>query len=267
MAETFWNSKCAIVTGASSGIGRALSIDLARRGARVGLVARRDDKLAEVTREILANGGKADHCPADVTEFASVSTSVRELERSLGECDVAIACAGIYRSTNVDDLDPQTIQDVVTTNVLGVSNLFAAVTHGMIRRGRGHLAAVSSIAGYLGLPGSAAYSASKAAVNTFLQSLRLHLAPRGIRVTTVCPGYVDTPMITEEERRTLKGLISAEEAARRIARAIETGKAEVAFPWGLWLQARCGGLLPWQIYRLMMGSVAPMVEAENETTP
>jgi hypothetical protein len=74
-------------------------------------------------------------------------------------------------------------------------------------------------------------------------------------------------MITDEERQTLKGLFTAEEAARRIARAIELGKSEVAFPWGLWLQARGGGLLPWPIYRLMMGSVAPLVDAENEKSP
>ena len=83
MAEPFWNSKCAIVTGASSGIGRALALELARRGARVGLIARRDEKLVEVTQEIVANGGRADSRPADVTQFSSLSTSIRELQASL----------------------------------------------------------------------------------------------------------------------------------------------------------------------------------------
>jgi short-subunit dehydrogenase len=267
MAQPFWKSKCALVTGASSGIGRALALELARRGARVGLIARREEQLAEVTREILAEGGNADHRTADVAQAGALAAMVRELEQSLGDCDVAVACAGIFRSTQVDYLDPSAIQDVFATNVLGVSNLFAAVTPGMLQRGRGHLAAVSSIAGYLGLPGSAAYSASKAAVITLLQSLRLDLAPRGIQVTTICPGYVDTPMITDEERRTLKGLLTAEETARRIANAIESERADVAFPWGLWLQARVAGLLPWSLYRLMMGSVAPLVETENEKTP
>jgi len=258
--SNFWQGKCAIVTGASSGIGRALALDLARRGAKVGLIARRGEQLAELAAEIRAAGGQAEFRAADVAEAAALAAAVKELEQSLGSCDVAIASAGIYRLTDGAKLRAEAVAEVVATNVLGVSNLFAAVLPEMLSRGNGNLAAVASIAGLLGLPQGGAYSASKAAVITLLQSLRLDLAPRGVQVTTILPGYVDTAMITDEERRTLRGVLSAEETARRIARAIERGQAEAAFPWSLWLEARLASLLPWWLYRRLVGNVAPMEE-------
>jgi short-subunit dehydrogenase len=260
MRAAFWPGRCVLITGASSGIGRALARDLAQRGARVGLMARGAGELAAVAKEIVDRGGVAECRSVDVTEASSLQAAAGELEQALGPCDVAVACAGIFRETKIDPLDPAAVHAVMNTNVLGVSNLLAAVLPGMLQRGRGNLAAVASIAGYLGLPGSGAYCASKAAVITLLQSLRLELAPRGISVTTISPGFVDTPMITEEERRTVRGLFSAEETARRTALAIERGQAEVAFPWSLWLQARGANLLPWWLYRLAMGSVAPLEE-------
>jgi NAD(P)-dependent dehydrogenase (short-subunit alcohol dehydrogenase family) len=261
--SAYWQGKCAIVTGGSSGIGRALAKHLVERGARVGLIARRAERLADLAREIRASGGATEFRSADVAQAASLAAAVGELERSLGACDVAVACAGIYRATLVDRLDPAVIADVMATNILGVSNLFSAVLPGMLQRSRGHLAAVASIAGYLGLSQSGAYCASKAAVITLLQSLRLDLAPRGIGVTTISPGYVDTPMITDEERRTIRGLLSAEDTARRIALAIERCRAEVAFPWSLYSQARGASLLPWWIYRLAVGNVPPLEEVEQ----
>lgn len=261
--SAFWEGKFAIITGASSGIGRALANDLAARGARVGLIARREEALAEVAREIRAAEGTAECRSADVAQAAALAAAVGELERSVGECDVAVACAGIYRATHVEPIDPAAMQDVMATNVLGVSNLFAAVLPGMLRRSRGNLAAVASIAGYLGLAQSGAYCASKAAVITLMQSLRLELEPRGIGVTTICPGYVDTPMITDEERRTLRGLLTAEDTARRIADAIERGNTELAFPWGLYFQARGAPLLPWWLYRWLVGSRPVLEEVDG----
>src|SRR5438874_1036442 len=159
--SAFWQGKCAIITGASSGIGRALARHLAERGARVGLIARREALVAELAHEIRAAGATAEYRTADVAQAETLGAAVRELEQSVGECDVAVACAGIYRATHVERLDPAAIADVMATNVLGVSNLFAAVLPGMLRRSRGNLAAVASIAGYLGLAQSGAYCASK----------------------------------------------------------------------------------------------------------
>src|SRR5262245_55393446 len=257
----FWREKCVVVTGASSGIGRAFAIEVARSGGKLGLIARRTGELAAVASEIRAAGGKAEFRAADVAEAEPLTVAAHELESSLGPCDVALASAGIYRKTPGATLDADDVSAVVATNVLGVSNLFAAVLPSMLARKSGRLAAVASIAGLLGLPQGGAYSASKAAVITLLQSLRLDLAPQGIGVTVILPGYVDTPMITDRERRTLRGIVSAEDAARRIARAIERGRGEAAFPWGVWLEARLAGLLPPQLYQVVMGVQPPLEEA------
>ncbi len=262
-SRDFWAGKCVIVTGASSGIGRSLAIELARRGAKLGLLARRGAPLAAAAGEVRAGGGQAEFRAADVTQAAHLAVAVAELEQSLGPCAVAIANAGIYKQTDGAAFDAAAVESVLATNLLGVSNLLAAVLPGMLQRGAGHVAAVASIAGLLGLPQGGAYSASKAAVITLRKSLRRALAPRGIRVTTILPGYVDTPMITDAERRTVRGLATAEQAARRIIRAVERGRAEVAFPFGLWLQARLAGLLPWPLYRLAMSSTPPLEESDR----
>ena len=263
-AVSFWTNKCVLITGASSGIGSALALDLAQRGARLGLIARREAQLAEVAREIRGGGGMAEFRAVDVRQAEPLAKAAGELEQSLGPCDVAVACAGIYRKTESAALDPAAVEEVLLTNVLGVSNLFAAVTPGMLARGHGNLAAVASIAGLIGMPQGGAYSASKAAVIMLLRSLRLDLETRGIRVTTICPGFVDTPMITDEERRTVAGIVPVATAAHRIARAIERGQAEVGFPWGQWLEVRLAGLVPWWLYRFMISGVAPMEEAKRD---
>jgi short-subunit dehydrogenase len=261
--QNYWHEKTVFITGASSGIGRALALDVAKRGARVGLIARREELLREVARTICAEGGVADYRIADVKETQAMAGAVGDLEDSVGVCDVAIAGAGVYRKTSVDAFSTAKVQEVFATNVFGVTNLFAAVLPRMLERGTGHVAVIASIAGLLGLPQGGAYSGSKAAVIAMLQSLRLELVPRGIQVTTICPGYVDTAMITDYERRTIKSVVSAEEAARRIARGLERGSSEIAFPWGLWLEARLGGLLSGPLYQFAMRNVAPMEETSQ----
>src|SRR5262245_54082332 len=126
-AASFWSNKCVLVTGSSSGIGRSLAVQLAEGGARLGLIARREAQLAEAVQEIRAGGGVADFRALDVRQPDLLASSVRELEQSLGPCDVAVACAGTYRQTPSIAIDPAAIEEVMTTNFCGVSNLFAAV--------------------------------------------------------------------------------------------------------------------------------------------
>jgi short-subunit dehydrogenase len=263
-AGSFWHQKCAIITGASSGIGWKLAELLAARGARVGLLARREPLLNELARLITSRSGRATFAVADVTDLRQVRTALRTLEDELGPCDVLIANAGIYRKTNGREFDPAKANAVVATNLQGVIHAIGAVLPGMVKRRRGHLAAVSSIAGTLGLPGAAAYSASKAAVITLLESLRLDLRPLGIKVTTICPGYVDTPMITDQDRAKVKNLVSAEDAARRIVRAIERGRAECWFPWSTRLSTRLARWLPCSLYDRIMVHLPEMEESQQE---
>ena len=257
----FWEGKCVVVTGASSGIGLALSRELARRGARVGMIARRRERLEAARDSILETGAKVSCYAADTCSREAMTSAVDYFAECHGPCDVLIANAGIYRQTSGLQFESQAAGEVITTNVVGVVNAIGAVLPSMVERNQGHLVGVASLGAMIGLPGAGAYCASKSAVVTLLESLRIDLRKTKIRVTTVCPGFVDTPMITDEERRTLSHLLSAEQAANRIVRAIERGRAEYWFPWQLWIQLRLLRGAPHWLYKLL----APLVEEMEET--
>lgn len=256
----FWHDRHCVVTGASSGLGKALARLAAARGARVGLVARRESLLQEAVAAIAAAGGTAACAVADVSDRRQVAEAVRRLEERLGPCDVAIANAGLYRLTDGAAFDADRAERVIATNVIGVTNLLGAVLPGMVARRRGHVCGISSIGSFLPLRGSGAYGGSKAAVNALLRGVRLDVEPHGVVVTIVQPGFIDTAMITEEERRHTRGLLTAEEAGRRILEAIERGRREAAFPASLALACRLAALLPWPIYRRIMRKVPPLAE-------
>jgi short-subunit dehydrogenase len=260
MTKPFWPGKCVVITGASSGIGRALAEHLAPRGAKLGLIARRAELLDELTRSLVGRGAAAAYAAADVSDADAMAAAVEALQSALGPCDLLVANAGIYRKSRVQDFDAAKARAVIATNVQGTLNAIAAVLPGMIRRGSGHLAAVASIAALVALPAAGVYRASKAAVVALLDSLRVDLAPLGVRVTLIGPGFVDTPMLTGEERKTIKNLVTAEEAARRIARAVERGQAECWFPRSTWLLARAAQWLPWGLYRRIMAGYPEMEE-------
>jgi short-subunit dehydrogenase len=249
MPTSFWQQKRVFITGASSGIGWALSEHLASRGAHVGLLARRQDKLAELASTIEAAGGRAAFATADVTDPQQMEQSIRTLEDALGPCGVLIANAGIDGHMRTGGFDPVAARAIFTTNVLGVVNTLGAVLPGMVGRGSGHVVAIASIAAMLGLPGVGPYAASKAALVILMQSLRVDLHRHHIKVTTICPGFIDTPMVAGRPRRVLRFLLSRAEAARRIAHAIERGRAEYWFPWQMRLVARVARALPWGLYR------------------
>lgn len=264
LSARFWRDKCVIVTGASSGIGRALAAGLAACGARVGLIARRETLLQELAAAIASCGGRAALAAADVTMREQVFGAVQTLEGALGPCDVLIANAGVYRKTAAREFDVERAELVLKTNLLGVVYALGAVLPGMVRRQRGHLAAVASVGGMIGLRGAAAYCASKQGIVTLLQSLRADLWGTGIRVTAICPGYVDTPMITDEERATLRDLVSADEAAWRIAWAIERGRAEYWFPWWTSLEVRLARLLPPRLAARILSRYPEMEETGED---
>jgi short-subunit dehydrogenase len=242
-----WSGKVAFITGASSGIGRALAIELARRGAAVGLLARREDLLREVAREIEAHGGKASALPADVTDADAVRAAVSALQSEFGPVDLLIANAGVGATTAGGKLEPEGVANVFSVNVNGVVNSVTAVIPQMLERGRGQLAVISSLAAYRGLPKSAAYCSSKAAVSSLFESLRLDLQPQGINVTIIHPGFIKTPL-TAGRRAKLPFVLEVDDAARKMIRAIEKRKKSYAFPWQLATIVRAGMLMPNFLY-------------------
>lgn len=220
----------AIVTGASSGIGWALARRLGAEGYRVGLIARRRVALEAAVGTIVEAGGKAVAAVADVGDRAALRAAVAEVEGRFGPVDVMVANAGYGMPTRLDPLNTAEVEQTFRVNVMGVIYSIEAVLPGMLARGSGHLLAISSLGAFKGLPGESAYCASKAAVNAYMEGLRIALRTRGVVVTTVCPGFVQTPMTTMNTA--MPFLMSADAAARRIARLIARRRGGVVrFPW------------------------------------
>jgi short-subunit dehydrogenase len=244
-------TQVAVVTGASSGIGWELARQLAAEGARVGLVARRRDALEALASSIRAAGGTAVVEPADVADRGQVERALACVAGQLGPVDLLIANAGVGMPTLLDPVNVADVEAMFRVNVLGMVYAFAAVLPAMLQRRRGHLAAVSSLGGYLGLPGESAYCASKAAVNVYLDGLRIHLRDRGVKVTTLSPGFVTTAMTTGNTFW-MPGLLSAEQAARRMLGALRRGRAVYRFPWITRVLMRLLGTLPdWLVAKIM----------------
>ncbi len=235
--------KTALITGASSGIGRELALELARRGWRVALMARRREALEDLARSVAAAGGEADVAVADVNDAAAVASGVAALAARYGPIELAVANAGVSQSGPVAKIDPAAARVILRTNVEGTLNLIAAVLPSMLERKSGHIVGIASLAGFRGLPGSAIYSASKAAMRALLEGARVELAPKGILVTTINPGFIRTPMTAAHQFR-MPFLMDADEAARRIADAIEARKTELSFPLPMALFVRLSRFLP-----------------------
>lgn len=236
-----------MITGASSGIGRGLAVELARRGAKVGLVARRADALAEVVREIEASGSEALASPGDVASPSSIAAAADKVRAGLGPIDVLIANAGIAPTKDAAALRGEEVADVMNVNVIGAANSVAAVVPQMVALGHGHLVAISSLAAYRGVPKSAAYCASKAAVSAFFESLRLDLGPRGIDVTIIHPGFIKTPL-TADRKAQMPFLMELDDAVQKIVRAIGKRRKRYSFPWQLATIVRAGMIMPIFMY-------------------
>jgi short-subunit dehydrogenase len=242
-----FQDKTVMITGASSGIGRGLAVEIARRGAKVGLVARRAEAMDDAVREIEAAGGKALALPADVQNEASVRAAADKLRSEFGPIDVLIANAGIGPSRDAARFNAAEVADVMSVNVVGASNSVAAVLPEMLARGSGQLVVISSLSAYRGLPKSAAYCASKAAVSSFFESLRLDLEPRGIDVTIIHPGFIKTALTAGRSAK-LPYLMELDDAVGKMVRAIEKRHKRYSFPWQLATIVRVGMVMPIWMY-------------------
>jgi len=216
------------ITGASSGIGAAFAAHYARVGAELGLCARR---LAP-TQALLSNLGTRGACyQADVTDSRALQAAASDFIARFGPPDIVIANAGVGAGTlteNADDL--AVFRTIMDTNVLGIVTTFQPFVAAMRERASGTLVGIASVAGFRGLPGGSAYSASKSAAITYLESLRVELHGSGVSVVTICPGYIRTPL-TEHNRYRMPFLIDADDAVRRMARVIAAKRRFAVIPW------------------------------------
>jgi short-subunit dehydrogenase len=241
-----------ILTGASSGIGVDLARELAKRGYDLALLARRAELLEGLASELTASGAKAVPIACDVLDAQAVREAVRRAEQELGgPMDLAIANAGVSIPNHATRFNIADAEQVIRVNVLGVLYLYDAVVAGMIARKSGRFVGIASVAGLRGLPTSGPYSASKAAVQAFLEAARIELKPYDVGVTIVNPGFIVTPM-TAKNQFHMPFLMESPRAARIIANGIERGKRVIEFPTRMSLLMRTLRLVPDALYERMM---------------
>lgn len=232
------------VTGASSGIGRATALALARDGWTVHATARSAAALDDLAAE---GGGRIVARPADVTDASAMAATVNAILSEGRPLALVLLNAGLYRPVDGRALAVDEFRSSVEVNLMGAVNGLVPAIAAMRGSGGGQIALVSSVAGYNGLPTSAAYGATKAGLINMAASLRFDLAGEGILVQVVNPGFVDTPA-TQQNRFAMPFLMSADEAARRLLAGLSKGRFEVAFPRRFALMLKAVGLLPWTVY-------------------
>lgn len=220
-------NRVALITGAGSGLGRQLALLLAGEGASIAALDRQADGLQKLMSELPPKTSA--WAVADVTDRLAVRAAVGHLQERLGPVDLLIASAGVGRETSALSYRAEEVEDIIRVNLIGVSNSIDAVLPGMLERRRGHLVGLSSLASYRGIPRMAGYCASKAGLNALLDALRVELKPRGIAVTTICPGWVRTPM-TAGLDTPMPQLLEVEAAARLILEAVRRRLPFFAFP-------------------------------------
>ena len=248
-----WTDKVVLLTGASSGIGEALALALAKKGATLGLLARREDLLKKLAEKCEKAGGQARSFVCDVTDEAGVTDAVETLKNQFGRIDVLICNAGVGGPKHAKHVTPADVRRIMEINFMGAVNATTAVIPQMIRQGSGQLVAISSLAGFRGLPRSASYSASKGAMTNFFESLRLDLIGTGIDVTIIQPGFILTPL-TANRKNKLPFLMQLDDAIPLFIRAIEKKKRFSAFPWQLATFVRLGRMFPGWLYDKIAGN-------------
>jgi short-subunit dehydrogenase len=244
-----------VVTGASSGIGEATAVAFARRGARVALAARRQERLDALAKRIESAGGTALAIRCDVSDTDQLEHLRAAAEDALGPTDVLVNNAGIPGGGELPELSHEQIERVIRVNVLGVMHGTRAFLPGMLERGRGHVVNVASLAGRFAAPGASVYSASKHAVVAFSESLHLSTKARGVLVTTVNPGFVPTESFPQEGRPSLLKLTVPRVASAIVDVVREEIAPEYSIPrWAAALQVFRVATPP--LYRWGMGMAA-----------
>jgi len=235
------------LTGASTGVGESFARHYAREGAQLGLVARSGDKLEALAATL---SPRPAIYSVDVRDRAGMNAAAADFIQRFGVPDIVIANAGVSKGTlteHAEDID--VFQEIFDINVIGMVNTFHPFVVPMRAAGNGTLVGIASVAGFRGIPGGGAYSASKAAAIKYCESLRVELRRDGISVVTICPGYIRTPM-TAVNRFKMPFIIGVDDAVMRFARAIERKTSFAVIPWKMGMAARVLRMLPNWLYDL-----------------
>ena len=238
-----------MVTGASSGIGRALCLELAKRKCRIAMIARRRERLMKLAEEIHSLGGFGLPVACDVSNRDAVSAAYKKINQELGSIFIAFLNAGIGSSVIGQNANSEEIERIIRTNFLGVVYWLDYLLPHMQKKNKGIIVATSSLASYRGLPGSGSYSASKAALTSLFESYQIDFLATNIRFVIVTPYFVATEMtgVSDVDKRRLWH--SSEEAARKIITGVEKGKYHIAFPLSFRLFMYFMRVLPLSVYR------------------
>lgn len=240
------------VTGASSGIGRGVALELARRGWTVAVSARREAELEALAIEAGSLPGRIVAHAVDVTDAAAMADAAEIIERAHGPIALAFFNAGIAPYVQAPALDPAAVKLAFDVNVMGVVHGLSAVMPRMAARGRGQIAVNASIAGYGGLPRSAAYGATKAALINMCEALRFDCDNLGLVMQLVNPGFVETPL-TGKNDFPMPFLMRNEDASRRVVDGFERGGFEITFPRRFAYLVKAINLLPYPLYFAVVG--------------
>ncbi len=241
------------ITGGGSGIGRALARSFAGDGHAVAISGRRIGPLAETA----VFDSKTIHChPLDVTDCAAVDKAIEAIEARQGPIDLAVLNAGSYQPVWVSDFDRSAFRGMVETNLLGVANALGPLLARMRARRAGTIVIMASVAGYSGLPGAAAYGATKAALINMAEALYPDARRFGIRIAVVNPGFVETPLTAGNDFE-MPFIIGVDDACRRIRRGIASGRFEIAFPERFALLLKLARMLPYRLYFKLTERILP----------
>jgi len=236
------NPKHILLTGASSGIGAALAAIYAAPGVRLSLHGRNERRLDEVAEQAQQKGALVNAKSGDVGYAEALGAWIADCDRAQ-PLDLLIANAGISAGTGRQGESDAQARAIFSVNVNGVLHTVQPAIALMRPRGRGQIAIMSSLAGFRGFPGAPTYSASKAAVRVYGEALRDELAPRGIAVNVICPGFIKTPM-TDVNHFPMPFIMDAERAAHIIRRGLAHNRARIAFPWIMYAAVRLAAALP-----------------------
>ena len=231
------------ITGASYGLGRALAVHMAKEGWTVAASARSEDDLKELSAESADWSGQIYACPCDITDQESVAAAINGIEQELGNIDLAVLNAGTHSPVRAQDFSAEAFRKLTDINLMGTVTCIEQLLPGMMSRQSGQISIVSSVAGYRGLPTSAAYGMTKAGLINMAEALKPELDLVNVRIQIVSPGFVRTPL-TDKNDFPMPFIMEPEDAARAFYKGLLSKRFEIVFPWQMGIIFKFIRMLP-----------------------